>query len=166
MVPGFDLHEAMTRFRLASRELFNNCLRTGGRDDEAWKAQERFTLVEGPLFDALVALPAGLPCKRYGVPQDGISLVPSYGQSGPWMLNRDTDSGYWDHPQSRFTADARLWFVEFFDGDLLDFIDRRYVRAVVADWPGHPELVGKHALIETIHVRFVRGEGAQPPGGR
>jgi hypothetical protein len=33
VVPGLDVHLAMTRFRLASRELFNNYFHTGNRDE-------------------------------------------------------------------------------------------------------------------------------------
>ena len=156
VVPEFDIHSAMTRFRLASRELFNNYFRTGGRDDAAWDARERFSLVEEHLFDALVAMPAGLSCGAYGKPQEHISVVLAHGEFAPWVLNRESDSGYWDHLQTEFTADAVLSFVTFFDWDLLDLIDWRYVRVVVSAWPSRPELVGKHALVETIYIRFIR----------
>ncbi|WP_322400862.1 hypothetical protein [Massilia luteola] len=158
VVPEFDIHSAMMRFRLASRELFNNYFRTGGRDDEAWQAQERFSLVEEHLFDALVTMPAGLPCGSYGKPQERISLALAYGELAPWMLNRELDSGYWDHAQTEFTGDAVLSFVTFFDWDLLDVIDWRYVRVIVRAWPSHPELAGKHALVETIYLRFTHSE--------
>jgi len=158
VVSEFNIHSAMARFRLASRELFNNYFRTGEDDDGAWNAQERFSLLEAHLFDALVAMPAGLTCGAYGKPQTQISLILAHGEFAPWMLNRETASGYWDHPQTEFTADAVLSFVSFFDWDLLDLIDWRYVRVVVTAWPNHPELVGKHALIETIYIRFKRAE--------
>jgi hypothetical protein len=156
LVPGLDINLAMMRFRLASRELFNNYFRTGGRDEEAWKAQERFGTLEEHLFDALVALPAGLSRSTYGMLQPGISCRLTGSNFAPWMLNRAEDSGYWDHPQNQVTDDAVLSFVAFFDWDSLDLIDWRYVRVLVRDWPSHPELVGKHALIETIYVRFER----------
>jgi hypothetical protein len=161
VIPEFDIHAAMMGFRLASRELFNNYFRTGERDDEAWKARERFSLVEEHLFDALVAMPAGLSCSTYGRPQEHISLVLAHGAFAPWMLNRESDSGYWDHPQTDFTGDAVLSFVTFFDWYSLDLIDWRYVRVVVQAWPSHPELAGKHALVERIYVRFSRAESAR-----
>lgn len=159
VVPGLDVHLAMTRFRLASRELFNNYFRTGGRDEDAWKAQERFSTLEGHLFDALVSLPAGLSGGTYGLIRPGIVCRLEGSDHAPWMLNRADDSGYWDHPQDQVTRDAVLSFVAFFDWDSLDLIDWRYVRVTVSDWASHPELVGKHALIETIYVRFERATG-------
>ena len=75
------------------------------------------------------------------------------------MLNRGEDSGYWDHPQNEVNRDAVLAFVTFFDWDSLDLVDWRYVRVIVREWPSHPELVGKHALVETIYVHFERATG-------
>jgi len=49
--------------------------------------------------------------------------------------------------------------VTFFDWDSLDLVDWRYVRGIVREWPSHPEMVGKHALIETIYVHFERATG-------
>ncbi len=160
VVPGLDVHLAMTRFRLASRELFNNYFRTGGRDEEAWKAQERFSTLEEHLFDALVALPAGLARSTYGLVQPSIACRLEGSDFAPWMLNREADSGYWDHPKNEVTRDAVLSFVTFFDWDSLDLVDWRYVRVIVREWPSHPELVGKHALIETIYVRFEWASGS------
>jgi hypothetical protein len=70
------------------------------------------------------------------------------------MLNRDVDSGYWDHPISISAPDTVFTFVEFFDWDQTSYKDNRYVRAIVRDWPSHPELIGKHALIETHYAIY------------
>ena len=149
-----DIHLLMTRFRLAGRELFNNYFRTGGRDDAAWQALERFSTLEEHLFTALVAHPAGLPDSVYGFPHPSIFVSLNHGSEAPWLLNRDLDSGYWDHPQAMVTSDAELQFARFFDWDVLDLIDYQYVRVVVKAWPSHPELAGKHALIESRLVEF------------
>lgn len=37
MLLGFGVHEAMARFRLACRKLFNNYRRTGERDSRAYR---------------------------------------------------------------------------------------------------------------------------------
>ena len=159
-----DLHALMTQFRLASRELFNNYFHTGDHDDAAWAAQERFTTLEEHLFTAMVTTPADLPRCTYGFLQPEISVVLARGRFAPWLLNRELDSGYWDHPQSEVTDDAVLSFITFFDWDAVDFIDNRYVRVLVKAWPSHPELTGKHALIETIYVRFAHATDETQPG--
>jgi len=76
------------------------------------------------------------------------------------MLNREINSGYWDFPLREVTRDARLHFITFFDWDNLDYRDNRYVRVQVADWPSHPEAVGKDALIESQYVHFVLAASA------
>jgi hypothetical protein len=78
------------------------------------------------------------------------------GETAPIMLNRETSSGYWDHPVTEVTRQAELCFLAFFDWDQLGYKDNRYVRIRVNRWPSHPEVVGKDALIDTQYVRFVR----------
>ena len=70
------------------------------------------------------------------------------------MINRDTDSGYWDFPVQSMTKSGRLSFIRFFDWDLLAIRDNQYVHARIDEWPDHPECVGKHVLIETQYVVF------------
>jgi hypothetical protein len=69
------------------------------------------------------------------------------------MINRPTDSGYWDHPIRRLGKDADLRFMNFFDWNEFDLIDQQYVRVEIV---GHPtaELVGKHALVKNQYVDF------------
>ena len=151
-----ELDALLNRFRLASRELFNHYFHAGTHDEDAWLAEERFAIVQEHLFTALVTEPANLPDVPYGQLQPDIRVALRGSQSGPWMLNRELQSGYWDHPQREFTQDAVLRFMCFFDWDPVDFKDNHYVRVVVTAWPGHPELVGKHALVESLYVRFIR----------
>lgn len=74
------------------------------------------------------------------------------------MLNREVNSGYWDYPLNRFTNDATLLFICYFDWDSMHSRDNAYVRVQVGDWPGHPEVIGKHGLVEAHMVRYVLAE--------
>lgn len=150
--------ERMRRFRIAGRELFNNHFRLEGpsRIDESWDLAERFSDVERILFASLVIIPSSLERVQYGLLHEGIAVVPE--SESPVLLNRDIASGYWDHPVTRVTNSVRLHFLQFFDWDDLGVRDNKYVRAVVGEWPGHSELVGKHALIETDYVTFAKAD--------
>ena len=150
----------MNHFRLASRELFNQHFHVGGAkadDAEAWNAEERFEEVEAVLFEKLVLEPLGLAGVKYGQRNARILVALRHGDFAPIMLNRELDSGYWDFPLKEVTADARLEFICFFDWDQLDYRDHRYVRVHVAEWPSHPEAVGKQAFIESHYVRYAEG---------
>jgi hypothetical protein len=72
----------------------------------------------------------------------------------PIMLNREIDSGYWDFPLKEVAKDVAMNFISFFDWNRLAFRDNQYVRALIVDWPLHPEAIGKHALIESQHVGY------------
>jgi hypothetical protein len=151
-----ELDEHMMRFRLASRELFNHFFHVSTHDEERWVAYERFSFIEEQLFNALVTQPNDLARIHYGQLQTEIGVVLRRGEFAPWMLSREIGSGYWDHPLDEFNPDVRLQFLCFFDWDQVDFMDHRYVRVVVQSWPQYPEHVGKHALIESQYVRFVK----------
>jgi hypothetical protein len=151
---GID--ELMTQFRLASRQLFNQFYRVSDPyNNDGWTLEERFSQVQEALFRTLVVEPGKLPPTRYGDVSSKIFVELRHAESAPIMLNRELDSGYWDHPVKEVTREARMAFVRFFDWDQLDVRDNRYVRALVQEWPSRPELVGKHALIESHYVRFI-----------
>lgn len=157
-----NLDTRMNRFRLASRELFNHYFRVEDAsgtetDPEAWGAEERFEEVETVLFEKLVLEPMQLSGPTYGHRNTRIQVRLRSGRFAPIMLNREVDSGYWDHSIREVTDDATLEFVSFFDWDQLHYRDHRYVRVVVAAWPSQPSAVGKHALIESQYVRYAEG---------
>ena len=153
-----NIDEMMNRFRLASREVFNHFFRVSDPyNNDGWSFEERFSEVQAVLFKKLVTEPASLSDKGYGYLQPEI-LVELRSESAPIMLNREVDSGYWDHPIKEVTKDARLLFISFFDWDQLDYRDNRYVRVQMDRWSSHPETVGKHALIESQYVRFVKAK--------
>jgi hypothetical protein len=150
------LDELMNRFRVASRELFNNYFRVPVRSNnstEAWDPIHDFSEVQNVLFETLVAHPSKLPLLPYGACQPSmvVTLRPHF---APIMLNREVDSGYWDYPLNQVAADALLLFIEYFDWDQLAVRDNQYVRVKVDNWASHPEAVGKHALIDSHYVWF------------
>lgn len=157
MTAGTNLDEAMNRFRLASRELFNNYFKLPGPSSkEGWQWEGRFSEVEAVLYHTLVGEPASLSSTRYGELQPDVLVELSEGFRGPVMVNRGVDSGYWDDPTTDISNEVRLLFVRFFDWNLLGYRDNRYVRVHISEWDAHPELVGRHALIESQYVHFVK----------
>lgn len=156
MPSDINLHTVLNQFRLAGRSLFNEYFRDSELyTDAGWVAQERFAAVEAMLFQKLVIETSGLAQVPYGYMHPGIAVQPKASEPAPIMVNREVDSGYWDHPLYEVTSDTRLLFMCFFDWDLLDYRDNRYVRVLIEKWPGHPEVRGKHALIESPYVRFL-----------
>jgi hypothetical protein len=156
-----NIESCMQQFRLASRELFNQYFRVERASaigsSEAWDPQERFEVVESVLFDQLVSEPMELPHVPYARPNARIHVQLRGGDFAPIMLNRELESGYWDHPIKEVTREAVLQFISFFDWDQLHYRDNQYVRVLVTGWPSHPELVGKHALIESQYARYAEG---------
>jgi hypothetical protein len=170
------LNERMNRFRIASRELFYNFVRVSGATAEAsaspadapssgpddpWDLERRFSHVEEVLFEMMVCEPAKLTHVGYRNLQTDI-VVELNTDLCPVMLNREANSGYWDFPLHEISRDARLLFFRFFDWDILDYRDSRYVLVQVDDWPSHPEAVGKQGLIETQYVNFVPARTRRP----
>ena len=157
-----DIDELMNKFRLASREIFNHyfkVLNPYEYESDAWLFEERFLEVEKILFKKMIAEPTSTGGEKYGDVQPMIRVQLRDVDFAPIMLNREIDSGYWDHDVKEVTKEASLIFLSFFDWDKLDFRDNQYVRVQVSDWPLHPDVIGKHALIEMKNVRFfsIRG---------
>jgi hypothetical protein len=152
-----DLDELMNRFRIASRELFNHFFRVlDPYNNDGWSYEERFSEVEALLFMKLVLEPAQLADLRYGLPHPGIRVILRGSEFAPIIINRETDSGYWDFPLREVTKDALLTFVAFFDWDQLAIRDNRYVRVRIDSWPIHREAEGKHALIGSEYVSYAQ----------
>ncbi|MDP5238750.1 hypothetical protein Q9Q94_04375 [Uliginosibacterium sp. 31-16] len=150
-----NIDRRINKFRLASRELFNNYFLEEFLADEDWDFYEQFTTIEESLFQALVTAQSGIEEIIYGFPQPAIQVVARQGSSGmPIMLNREIDSGYWDHPIKQCVPGCVFTFKIFFDWDQRSYKDNRYVRAIVKTWPDNPSLVGKHVLIETHYVSY------------
>lgn len=155
-----DFDDSMKRFRLASRELFNQYFHVPDpwkKSDMAWGLEERFSEVESLLFQKLVMEPASLPYVAYKSAQFsvGVELAEKTNRA-PLLLNREIKSGYWDHKINEVNREAVMVFIQFFDWDVLSYRDNRFVRVQIESWPSHQELVGKHALIDIRYVRFTK----------
>jgi len=152
-----NIDKYINKFRIASRELFNNHFLEQFLENEDWEFYELFTCIEEELFHALVTSRIGVPQINYGCYiQPEIEVIPTEGSTCgiPIMLNRVIDSGYWDHEIKRAEIGCIFSFLSFFDWDQKAYKDNRYVKAVVKCWPEHPELIGKYALIETTYVSY------------
>ena len=149
----------LNRFRVASRELFNQFFRVDDpyNNEDAWALEESYGEVESLLFQKLVLEPADLSLIPYGTLHPNIRVELRHSDFAPIMLNRELHCGYWDFPLEEVTREARLAFISFFDWDQLDYRDHRYIRVQVTEWPSQPSVIGKHALIETHYVRFTKG---------
>lgn len=152
-----DIDEQMNRFRVASRELYNNFFRVPDPyRSNGWEPEERFSAIESLLFKKMVIEPAMLPEVEYGRVCCAISVQLRADKHAPIMINREINSGYWDYPVDEVTADVGMSFMRFFDWDQLDYRSYQYVRVRIDRWPSRSEVVGKHALVESQHVRFAK----------
>jgi hypothetical protein len=155
-----DLDSLMNRFRLASRELFNQYFSVPKPYEHweyAWAQHERFVELEELLFQKLVSEPASLPDVKYGYPQPNIALTLKSGDFAPIMINCEINSGYWDFPLKEIGQDAELCFTSYFDWDSIELKDNRYLLVQIRECPSHREVEGKHALIESHYVKFLQG---------
>ena len=155
-----NVDDLINRFRVASRELFNNYFRIESpwskeNQEEAWYRQHRFVEVEKALYQQLVLDMAEIdgPGYQTNEPNPKIRLKIKSDRA-PIMLNREFTSGYWDYPVKEVTHKAVFAFVNFFDFDSLAIRDNQYVRAKVIEWAAHPETVGKHALLDANLVEY------------
>ena len=150
--------KACALFRVASRELFNHYFRIHddpySNSDRAWLLMERFEQLERLLFKKLVVKEAGIADIGYGRVHSEITVT--CGEGAPLMINREINSGYWDYPLEKISGTPKLQFIGFFDWDVLGIRDNGYVHVQIADWPGHPEVTNKHALIHSHYVSFVK----------
>ncbi|MGH8445678.1 MAG: hypothetical protein ACREVL_10450 [Solimonas sp.] len=154
-----NIDEVMNSFRVASISLFNVHFRIPDPyNNDGWALEERFSEVQKLLFQKMVIEPAGLREGEYGHPQNEIAVEERYLSQAQGalsiMLNRELTSGYWDHPVSTVPAACRLVFVSYFDWDQLGFRDHHYVRVQISDWPEHPEMKGKHGLVDADKIIF------------
>ena len=151
-----NANEALNAFRLASRGLFNDYFRVDNEPytNGGWSLLERFGAVEDELFQQLVGPSCKGVLQPYGQPQPALLVTLLSGDFAPIMINREVNSGYWDHPVREVTNEAVLRFVSFFDWDQLAIRDCRYVEVVIDRWPKQPDLQGKHALIESQYTAY------------
>jgi hypothetical protein len=149
------MDKSINKFRLASREIFNTYFREYVAEYETeWEYFESIQFIEESLFKALVTVPNKIADVVYGMPQIEILVKSVLGSSIPLMLNREVDCGYWDHPVDVTVPNTCFTFVKFFDWDQRGYMDNRFARVIVREWPDREDLLGKHALIETQYITY------------
>lgn len=151
-----ELNSLMNKFRLASRDLYNNCFREIG-DELGLQGLmiDRFDEIEALLFSSIVLEPMGLDnSAEYKRPQPGITAIVLETGSAQAFINRDVKSGYWDFPITEVTKDTVMLFASYFDWDSWGIRDNHYVRVQIKQWDAHPDTVGKFALIPFFSLSF------------
>lgn len=158
-----DITEHLHRYRECCRGLWNNFLRAP--DFERAGAFDEICAV---LFDELVVRYTGRQYhpRRLGPEPISFLRVVPLADSTPIMirhLRSTAGNNYWDDPVGTVPAAATMTFIECFDWDVLASIDMQYVRVRIEDFPSHPELAGRDALIEAHYVslRAVPASGAE-----
>jgi hypothetical protein len=112
---AMDVHQSMSNFRLASRELFNHYFAVPQPPAEpAYEYYDGFNEVERVLFAMLVLEPCAVP------PPNG-------------TYNYGLDA----HPGIQ----VRLPIANF-DWNCMTSRDNAYVQVQVGAWPSHPEAIG------------------------
>jgi hypothetical protein len=124
---------------------------------------ERFREIEQILFQKLIIEPAGIDKIAYGESHPGI-VIKGRTDVTP-MLNREINSGYWDHPLQEIRGQPTMFFISYFDWDVLGIRDNGYIKVQIAKWDEHPEVEGKQAPIETQCFMFFGGEFARRQNG-
>lgn len=154
-----DITQAMASFREAARHLWNSTF----HPHADWDDRDRFSRVCVELFDAIVGVPcriggARLPAMCEPGPEEmrALRVIPAAASGVPIMINRDASgSGYWDDPVRQVCpSEVRMEFVNFFDFGELGRRDFKFVLVHLRDFPAHPHLVGRRALLEFEHVTF------------
>lgn len=147
-----DVTEDILRYREASRLLWNVFFRP------IYQLE-----IEEDFADADRALLQGLVLRYHGIEgttsiQDLIHVVPTIHKLPIMISNpRAGDrNGYWDHPIEELEKDQfEAGFIEFFDFRAMDGpLNHQYARCRLFSCSKHPDLVGRDALIEVLHISF------------
>jgi hypothetical protein len=116
-----------------------------------WDGRDQFEKIKNLLFDSIV-----LRKLSFGTSDARFVIVPRSKEGVPAMIEQpraDDRNRYWDHPIGALgPSDAVLEFLDYFDWDQTGCLDFRYVRVRICEFPLHPDLVGREALLEAEHV--------------
>ncbi|TRD13894.1 hypothetical protein FEV53_19190 [Palleronia caenipelagi] len=146
----------LDRFRLASRELYNNhFMFPSPQELGAWDWRENFDFAENALFKAMVIYPSPLSPAEYG-PKNSQILVSPNTDTTPAFINREygKSHGYWDCPITEIDRTATLYFACFFDFDIERQMDNQYALTWIEQWPKNEGLIGRYALIEHQYLSY------------
>lgn len=120
-------------------------------------------------FNSLLVLK---PLRKFGFKKNGATkpypfllLVPTVDPL-PIQVNRPSQDRnmYWDDPVQSLRAEGlSLQFIDFYDFDDFGYIDLRYYRVKIVECMDHPEVLGRHALVEVGDASVEFREDATSP---
>jgi hypothetical protein len=147
-----DVTEVFDHFRVAARHVWNAGF-WSKLELRTWDAYERFEQIKSALFNALVVERLDIsPAMGLPVIGNRFRVVPVGHAEVPILINRPREgdrNNYWDDPVSHVDASgAELYFIDYFDWNVLAPIDFQYYRVVIFRFSAHPELAGRQALVE------------------
>ena len=152
-----DVTEIVDHYRIAARSLWNTAF-WAVPDLRTTEATEQFDEINLMLFDGLVLARLEQHLERAQIfrsPLSFLQVTPS-SQTVPILINnpRPEGTGYWDHPVDSVDSEkVEMHFIEFFDWNEFDYLDFTYYRVKIARLDGHPDVVGREALIERQYAR-------------
>lgn len=161
-----DVTEFMSNYRECARHLWNTYFfdesyrKTwavpGPSDTPHFDKLDRFEETCRILFTELVLEKIGEPSSDSSILEarrQRIRIVPIH-DSVRIMINRGAaGGGYWANPIDRIGTTVDLRFIEYFDWDQIGILELQYYRVKIAEFPHHPELIGREALIECRECR-------------
>jgi hypothetical protein len=143
-------------FREALRHLWNVYMRPGA----TWDTVDEFARVSEIIFSECVLTRRDVDARP--IPMNhGTEVLSEYrlfaDHAGklPMSPNRDVPaSGYWDYPVQWIAPEEKhtIHPICFFDFDLRGWRRIQYYRVRIVESVSHPELNGRDALIECVHV--------------
>ena len=154
-----DITDLMQRHRECSRNIWNNYFLPQAEVEDDWDLRNRFEDINVKLFSSIVLWPLERedrePTPAYWQPLQPVScirIVPN--NSCAILINREINSGYWDHPIEEVTAaDIDMRFIHYFDWSNIGHRDFEYLQVLIVASVAHPELNGRHALVKPLNVR-------------
>ena len=142
--------QAFQKYRIAARLIWNLFF-LPNPELAGWDGRDQFERIKGLLFESLVLGSVSVDMERVR-----FVVVPRAEAGVPIRIEsprQDDRNHYWDHPISTLKpSDATLEFLDFFDFDPIGYLDFRYVRTRICDFPAHSDLVGREALLDTDYV--------------
>jgi hypothetical protein len=152
-----EITNVLNKYRECSRNLWNTHF-LSNPSPSIPDMRERFDEIDKYIFSALVLVPLGKE-ELEGIgdrePLLPIKIVPIGDGSVPIMINRPSSdrNKYWDDPVNQAKAsEIDLRFIGYFDWNQYGYADFRYYLTRIVSFQKYPHLVGRDALIETIHA--------------
>jgi hypothetical protein len=163
-MPAEDVTPLFNNYRECVRHLWNVHYRSLPEACRDWDLHDEFEDVCVQIFGSIVLRPLTIfdqkLAARYSPnpnPLPGFRIVPVVAQGTPILINRDLPrGGYWDHPVKTVKPnDIELDFLRYFDFDVQNYREYRYVEVSIHASVNHPEIIGRTALIEVGYTRVM-----------